>query len=549
MKKIFLSVLAVMTAFALTACDMSPAATTTLPVKLEVNSISDLITTALQLTGTGETTTETPSLTVFTIAELAKYNGDNGTLAYMAVNGIVYDVSNASGWTNGWHQGMHLAGTDASAIFAGSPHSASILNAFPVVGTIGTTPTEPVTPTLPIFTMAQIATFNGDNGADAYIVVEGIVYDVSNASGWTSGWHRGMHLAGTDATAIFAGSPHSASILNSFPIVGTLEGVVVDPIDTEAGASTDNVPLELDQETIDYYLALLDTFFSESSLMVQTVVSDKPEYQTQLVIQTKDQLGNPISYTLYYNETPISELPLSGSNNDSFDSEAGATEDDSNSSDDDYHFDDDFDNEVESVLVGLLLIGEEVYELEGKKVVETDETKYVLRSFVDSLNYLTIRFETKADEQKFSLEIVENGILVSATKVKVETEAFETKVAIEFREGVNYANYVFKLETEDGQQEIKIRTWTITDSISNSGEVKIIVTTDEVTGETTYVFVENGSNDNDDDDDDDDRYEDEDDNDDDDEDDDDDRYEDEDDDDDDDDEDDDDDDHEDDDRD
>jgi predicted heme/steroid binding protein len=449
MKKIFLTVLAVMTAFALMACDMSPAATTTLPVKLEVNSISDLVTTAIQLTGTGETTTA-PALPVFTTAQLAMYNGDNGTLAYMAVNGIVYDVTNASGWTNGWHQGMHLAGTDATAIFAGSPHSASILNAFPIVGTLGTAPTEPTTPTLPVFTMAQIATYNGDNGTEAYLVVDGIVYDVTNASGWTNGWHRGMHLAGTDATATFAGSPHSASILNSFPIVGTLEGVVVDPIDTEAGASTNtnDVPLELDQETIDYYLALLDAFFSESSFIVQTVVSDKPEYETQLVIQTKDQLGNPITYTLYYNETPISELPLGESNDDSFDSEAGATEDNSDS-DDDYHFDDEFDNEVESVLVGLLLIGEEVYELEGKKVVEDDETKYVLRSFVDPLNYLTIRFETEADEQKFSLEVVENGILVSSTKVKVETEADETKVEIEFRNGSNYANYVFKLETED----------------------------------------------------------------------------------------------------
>ena len=40
---------------------------------------------------------------------------------------------------------------------------------------------------------------------------------------WDNGWHKGMHLAGTDATAAFAGSPHSQSILNSFPIVGILE--------------------------------------------------------------------------------------------------------------------------------------------------------------------------------------------------------------------------------------------------------------------------------------------------------------------------------------
>ncbi|MCK7488043.1 MAG: hypothetical protein MZU97_23060 [Bacillus subtilis] len=64
------------------------------------------------------------------------------------------------------------------------------------------------------------------------------------------------------------------------------------------------------------------------------------------------------------------------------------------------HFDDEFDNEVESVLVGRLVIGEVEYELEGKKVVETDETKYVLRSFVNPLNYLTIRFRDRSRRTK-----------------------------------------------------------------------------------------------------------------------------------------------------
>lgn len=73
---------------------------------------------------------------VFTLTELAQYNGDNGTDAYIAVNGIVYDVTDADGWNNGWHKGMHLAGTDATAAFEGSPHSASILSGLPIVGVL-----------------------------------------------------------------------------------------------------------------------------------------------------------------------------------------------------------------------------------------------------------------------------------------------------------------------------------------------------------------------------------------------------------------------------
>lgn len=76
------------------------------------------------------------SLREFTLTELAAYNGDNGSLAYIAVNGTVYDVTNAAEWSNGWHKGMHLAGTDCTAAFADSPHSASILSSLTVVGTL-----------------------------------------------------------------------------------------------------------------------------------------------------------------------------------------------------------------------------------------------------------------------------------------------------------------------------------------------------------------------------------------------------------------------------
>jgi predicted heme/steroid binding protein len=87
-------------------------------------------------TSSSVTSQSSSELRVFTLVELAQYDGDNGSLAYMAVNGIVYDVTNADEWNNGWHKGMHLAGTDATAAFADSPHSASILNTLTIVGTL-----------------------------------------------------------------------------------------------------------------------------------------------------------------------------------------------------------------------------------------------------------------------------------------------------------------------------------------------------------------------------------------------------------------------------
>lgn len=66
----------------------------------------------------------------FTIVELSQYDGLNGQPAYVAVDGIVYDLSSV--FINGVHKG-HLAGKDLTEAFD-SIHIRFILQKFPVVG-------------------------------------------------------------------------------------------------------------------------------------------------------------------------------------------------------------------------------------------------------------------------------------------------------------------------------------------------------------------------------------------------------------------------------
>jgi membrane-associated progesterone receptor component len=70
----------------------------------------------------------------FTIGELAGFTGKNGRPAYVAVNGIVYDVTNNRAWAAATHFGL-IAGKDYTQEFA-SCHAGqqSILAALPVVG-------------------------------------------------------------------------------------------------------------------------------------------------------------------------------------------------------------------------------------------------------------------------------------------------------------------------------------------------------------------------------------------------------------------------------
>jgi predicted heme/steroid binding protein len=70
-----------------------------------------------------------------TLEELALFDGRNGNKAYVAVNGIIYDVTNSSLWSNGGHNGFR-AGQDLSVAIMSSPHGLSTLERLPVVGTL-----------------------------------------------------------------------------------------------------------------------------------------------------------------------------------------------------------------------------------------------------------------------------------------------------------------------------------------------------------------------------------------------------------------------------
>lgn len=71
----------------------------------------------------------------FSLKELANYDGSGGKSAYVAVNGVVYDVSNVAAWGGGTHFGL-IAGKDLSEKFKECHGENEILNKLPKVGII-----------------------------------------------------------------------------------------------------------------------------------------------------------------------------------------------------------------------------------------------------------------------------------------------------------------------------------------------------------------------------------------------------------------------------
>ena len=71
-----------------------------------------------------------------TLNELADYDGRDGRRAYIAVNGTIYDVTDSPRWENGFHPPDHHAGKDLTEELSKAPHVRSVVERFPVVGTL-----------------------------------------------------------------------------------------------------------------------------------------------------------------------------------------------------------------------------------------------------------------------------------------------------------------------------------------------------------------------------------------------------------------------------
>ncbi|WML35240.1 cytochrome b5 domain-containing protein [Clostridium sp. OS1-26] len=72
-------------------------------------------------------------------------------------------------------------------------------------------------------TLEELSNYNGEGGKPAYVVVNGIVYDVSVNPAWGGGTHYGLY-SGKDLTGEFSGCHMgNAEVLNSIPKIGTIK--------------------------------------------------------------------------------------------------------------------------------------------------------------------------------------------------------------------------------------------------------------------------------------------------------------------------------------
>lgn len=93
-------------------------------------------TTSAMTTTAAATTASSQAGLELTLAELAKYNGKDGNPAYVAVDGIIYDVSASPAWKNGGHNGFEAGKDLTNEIKTISPHGVVKLDNVPEIGRI-----------------------------------------------------------------------------------------------------------------------------------------------------------------------------------------------------------------------------------------------------------------------------------------------------------------------------------------------------------------------------------------------------------------------------
>lgn len=283
--------------------------------------------------------------------------------------------------------------------------------------------------------------------------------------------------------------------------------------DTETDPITDPVteePVTHADPVLEKYLLMVETFLNSSApLNVVTAASDRVGYDFMSTYETKNILGEIVSYTIYFNEIEIvdevetedpTETEDETETEDPVETEDPIeTEEETNpvgrrdrrgerNHDHDDLFDDEDDDQIETELEGLLIVNGVEYTLLGRREVEGNETEYKFVALIDEFNFIRISYESEDNEQKFRFVQMTDGVIVNRTNIKVEDEDGESKVMLTYQTETMEARYSFKYaDNEDYDLFIKYEIDENGAEIER-GMIKITINVDEITGETTYSY-------------------------------------------------------------
>lgn len=248
----------------------------------------------------------------------------------------------------------------------------------------------------------------------------------------------------------------------AFQALSSIQMLDEEPVTTVSSTRIRKMSDTEDVTTLDQiepYLELFEQLLTQNNgLSVETTVSDREGYAVKQTFTTTDLLGQTRTYVLYYNELSVIE------------------EDDEEEEDDEQEF----------RFEGILIANDQTFNVTGKREVEDDEEKMVFIATNDLNQRVEVVHKFEEEETKFEYAFYQDDVLTYQTFIKIENEDDEFKIVLEYQEGNNEGEYTFKLESEDGEDIMKIEFYSDIDGVIHEGEAKVLIVIDELTGETTY---------------------------------------------------------------
>ena len=207
------------------------------------------------------------------------------------------------------------------------------------------------------------------------------------------------------------------------------------------------------------YLEMIEQLISSvGELETISDISAREGYDYKETVIAYDLLGSHLNYTLYYNVETLLE-----------DGEEST-----------YYFS------------GIIIYGDdtEEYAIEGRRIVEEDETKVVMTIHYDEINYLESTYKSEEDGYKYNFKIFENDNLLSNTKLKIETSEGKTKLKLDFIDTDEKNSYSYDISIEDDTPDmISVRYHIKLDKDIYNGTIEIQIVTNSENGEYEYEMV------------------------------------------------------------
>ncbi len=243
--------------------------------------------------------------------------------------------------------------------------------------------------------------------------------------------------------------------------------------------------------TVNRYLSLYKQLTDSGALnVVSEATSDRSEYAFQVTITTTDIDLIESIFTLYFNEVVIDVGDdIDEDIDDTGAAEFGDTE--SVPAEDGYIYrnrNEERNIEDSTLLIGLLVIGEEEIEVNGYRLVEEDSVRLGFRALLDDGRVVRISHVSDATSQRFNYFIRNGRTLLVRKKMILKVEDNKTVLKLtDTRDGFT-EKYSFKRVELDNSIYYKIRFVTP----EEKGMIHIYVSEDDLGNEVLEYYFSNG---------------------------------------------------------